>query len=69
MYSPALLRETILEGMAAGTRYTPTQVGKMLIGRGITCTRSRITTALDNLVSAGAITKVPSYKTPYYLKK
>lgn len=69
MYSPTLLRETILEGVAAGTRYTTTQVGKMLIGRGVTCTRSRITNALDNLANAGAISKVPSYKTPYYLKK
>ena len=69
MYSPALLRETILEGMAAGTRYTPTQVGKMLIGRGITCTRSRITNALDSLANTGAISRIPSYKTPYYMKK
>ena len=68
MYSPTLLRETILEGMAAGTRYTPAQIGRMLIGRGVTCTRSRITNALDNLVSTGAISKVPSYKTPYYKK-
>ena len=68
MYSPAVLRETIVEGMAAGVNYTPAQIGRMLIGRGITCTRSRIANALDNLVSTGAISKVPSYKTPYYKK-